>query len=43
MTGLLLALSDEAKPGDEAERLDAHLKRSAAAMEQGFEQGFQDE
>ena len=41
--GLLVALSDEAEVGAEAEALDADLKRSAAAVEQVFEQGLQDE
>jgi hypothetical protein len=40
---LLLAASDEAEVGAEAEALDAHLKRSAAAVEQVIEQGLQEE
>jgi hypothetical protein len=40
--GLLLALSDETEVGAEVEALDADLKRSAAAMEQVFEQGLQE-
>ena len=39
--GLVVALGDEAEIG--AEALDAHLKRSAAAVEQIFEQGLQEE
>src|SRR5258708_1302717 len=41
--GLLLAASDEAEVGAEAEALDADLERSATAMEQVFEQGLQEE
>ena len=41
--GLVVALGDEAEIGAEAEALDAHLKRSAAAVEQIFEQGLQEE
>jgi hypothetical protein len=41
--GLLVALSDEAEVGAEAEALDADLERSAAAVEQVFEQGLQEE
>jgi hypothetical protein len=41
--GLVVALGDEAEIGAEAEELDAHLKRSAAAVEQIFEQGLQEE
>jgi hypothetical protein len=40
---LLFALSGEAEVGAEAKALDTDLKRSAAAMEQVFEQGLQED